>query len=166
MNETPFVLTSIVFCSSLLAPGCEDTAAPEASLAPESAPATNQERPRQGPAPGQRTPAPWGNRLTPDSGFPCEIEKILATSCRRCHWEPREYDAPFSLVKWEATRETRSGKFIFELMRKQVAADLMPPVLEVVAEPPVEALRSEDKKTLLEWLEAGAEKSNDTCVQP
>jgi hypothetical protein len=48
-------------------------------------------------------------------------------------------------------------------MRAQVEGDLMPPVDEVVADPPVTALTPEQKKTLLEWLGKGAEKSDDVC---
>lgn len=103
-------------------------------------------------------PPTWSTRFSPGSGFPCEIERVLASSCRRCHWEPRENDAPFALVKWDDTRRERQGSPIFVLMKKQVEAELMPPLDEPV-EPPVTPLTVEQKKTLLGWLEQGAERA-------
>ncbi len=116
----------------------------------------------------QKEPLPtWSTRISPGSGFPCEVERVLASSCRRCHWEPRENDAPFALVKWDDTRKERQGSPIFVLMKKQVEAELMPPLDEPV-EPPVTPLTSEQKTTLLRWLEQGAERAraDEVCEYP
>lgn len=158
MRESIFVALLVTF-SSLIS--CKEEPV-DSSAAAEKAEASSSPAPPEA-EPKKDEPPPWSNRLSKNSGFPCEVEKVLARSCRRCHWQPREYDAPFSLLTWDDTRGTRTGKPIFELMKKQVSADLMPPVLEVVADPPVEALTAEQKKTLLDWLEAGAEKSDETC---
>jgi len=108
-------------------------------------------------------PPPWAGRRVSGSGFPCAIEDVLASSCRRCHWDPRENDAPFSMVKWEDTQKMRSGKPIHVLMRQMVGADLMPP-LDLSVEPKVSPLSAAHKQTLLAWLDAGAKKSSETCT--
>lgn len=105
---------------------------------------------------------PWADRTTKDSGFPCDVEQVLALSCRRCHWEPQENDAPFPLVKWDHTQAERSGAKIIDLMQKQVAADLMPPVEEMLS-PPVTPLTEEQKQVLLSWLSSGGLRSSTTC---
>lgn len=107
-------------------------------------------------------PPSWADRVSPDSGFPCEVDKVLAASCRRCHWEPRENEAPFSLVKYEDIEKMRSGKPISRLMAQMVAADLMPPLDEPV-EPKVSPLMPEQKETLLKWLADGAPRSDAKC---
>ncbi len=107
-------------------------------------------------------PPPWADRKTPGSGFPCGVEEVLAASCRRCHWDPRENDAPFEMVRWEDTQKSRSGKPIHVLMKHMVEADLMPP-LNALVKPPVTPLSPEQKKTLLAWLGEGAPRSDEVC---
>lgn len=109
-----------------------------------------------------QTPPPWAGRVSPDGGFPCEVDQILAVSCRRCHFDPQENDAPFALVKYEDIEKMRSGKPISVLMAQMVEADLMPPLDEPV-EPKVSPLTVEQKKTLLQWLGEGAKKSKEKC---
>lgn len=153
-------LSALVFCV-----GCEEkleservshpVALPDQSLAePQVAPSEESD-----PASG---PPPWANRVSPDGGFPCDVDEVLASSCRRCHWDPQENDAPFPLVKYEDTQQQRSGKPIFKLMEQMVAADLMPPLDEPV-EPQVIPLTPEQKGTLLKWLGAGALRSEEKC---
>ncbi len=108
------------------------------------------------------SPPPWADRKVGGSGFPCAVEEVLSTSCRRCHWEPQENDAPFPLVKWEDTQAVRSGKPIFVLMKQMVAAELMPP-LDALVDPDVEPLTPEHKQVMLAWLEDGAKKSEELC---
>lgn len=105
---------------------------------------------------------PWAERRVEGSGFPCPVEEVLRASCRRCHWEPRENDAPFSLVKWEDTQKVRTGKPIHKLMKQMVEANLMPP-LDALVEPAVIPLTADQKQTILTWLGAGATRSNDVC---
>ena len=90
------------------------------------------------------------------------MEEVLANSCRRCHWEPQENDAPFGMLSVDGIHEERSGKPIFELMKAMVQADLMPP-LDALVTPDVTPLSPEQKKTLLTWLEAGAPRSDKPC---
>ena len=90
------------------------------------------------------------------------MEEVLAASCRRCHWDPRENDAPFSLLRWQDTQKIRTGKPIYLLMQQMVSTDLMPP-LDALVEPAVTPLSVEHKQTLLNWLKAGAKESKEVC---
>ncbi len=121
-------------------------------------PSLTAEQPAQAP----EGPPPWADRKVAGSGFPCAIEDVLSTSCRRCHWDPQENDAPFPLKSWEDTQAQRSGKPIFVLMKQMVAADLMPP-LDALVSPKVESLSSEHKRAMLKWLEAGAKRADEVC---
>lgn len=112
--------------------------------------------------PAPPTPPPWADRVSPDGGFPCEVDKVLAVSCRRCHWEPRENEAPFALVRYDDIERMRSGKPISKLMEQMVEADLMPPLDEPV-EPKVTPLTLKQKETLLKWLADGAPRSDEKC---
>lgn len=105
---------------------------------------------------------PWGNRLSKEGGFPCDVDQVLALSCRRCHYEPTENDAPFPLMRYEHIEVIRSGKPIRQLMEQMVAADLMPPLDEPVV-PKVTPLTPGQKSTLLDWLKAGAPKNAAPC---
>lgn len=87
---------------------------------------------------------------------------MLAASCRRCHFEPRENDAPFSLVKYEDIEKLRSGKPISKLMIQMVEADLMPPLDEPL-EPKVTPLTPAQKEILLDWLWRGAPRNPGKC---
>lgn len=86
----------------------------------------------------------------------------MRLSCRRCHWEPQENDAPFGMVRFEDVHRTRSGKPVFLLMQQMLEADLMPP-LDALVSPSVTPLPPEAKEVLLTWLRAGAPRSLDRC---
>lgn len=58
---------------------------------------------------------PWAKRS--GTGFPCEVETVLAMSCRRCHWDPQEHDAPFAMKTWQNVQGKRDGKPIYQLMK-------------------------------------------------
>ncbi len=107
-------------------------------------------------------PPAWAGRISVDSGFPCAVEQVLQQSCRRCHWEPQENEAPFALRTWDDTQAMRSGKPIHVLMLQMVEADLMPP-LDALVEPDVEPLTAEQKEILVRWLKQGAKKSTEKC---
>jgi len=106
--------------------------------------------------------AAWTNRHQSGTGFPCDVDEVLAQSCRRCHWEPTENDAPFSMAKFDDVQEERSGMKVHQLMEQMVAADLMPP-LDALVEPEVRPLTAAQKSTLLRWLRAGAPRSSASC---
>jgi hypothetical protein len=96
------------------------------------------------------------------TGFPCAVDQALALTCRRCHWDPPEHDAPFALVDWKDVQSKREGKPIFQLMIQMLEADLMPPP-DVSLDPPVHPMPAEQKATLLAWLKAGAIRSEVAC---
>lgn len=108
---------------------------------------------------------PWLGRRSPEPGFPCDVEAVLERSCRRCHWDPTENDAPFGMVRYDDVQASRSGKPIFVLMKQMVAADLMPP-LDALVTPKVTPLDPKDKETLLAWLQADAPRSTERCDAP
>lgn len=150
--------------ASLAAAACskEEKAESAAQPAPEESkqqPAVEQPTKEKEVVPVE---APWADRTAKDSGFPCDVEKVLAQTCRRCHFDPPENDAPFSLAKWENTQEDLDGSLIIDMMKDQISADLMPP-LDAMVSPPVSPLTPAQKKTLLDWLEAGGSKSDQAC---
>lgn len=107
---------------------------------------------------------PWAVRTTQAAGFPCDVDRVLADVCRRCHWEPQEHDAPFAMTNWQDLQAKRDGKPIFVLMQQMVEADLMPPT-DALVKPRPEPLSAEQKSTLLAWLAQGATRATDTCKQ-
>lgn len=116
-------------------------------------------------AAADQAPPPWLGRRSPEPGFPCEVETILERSCRRCHWEPTENDAPFGMVRFEDIQAMRSGKPISVLMKQMLEANLMPP-LDALVTPKVTPLDPRDKETLLAWLKADAPRSSERCEAP
>lgn len=109
-------------------------------------------------------PPPWAVRTTQAAGFPCDVDRVLADVCRRCHWDPLENDAPFAMKSWEGLQEKRDGKPIFVLMQQMVEADLMPPT-DAPVKPRAEPLSAKQKSTLLAWLGQGATRASDTCSE-
>lgn len=90
----------------------------------------------------------------------CDVEPIVAAKCERCHHEPPENGAPFSLASYADLQgpgeNPRVGK-----IRHALETDFMPPTwLEV--DPPVQPLTCEEKLTLLDWLESGSPPSADS----
>lgn len=133
----------------------------------QNSPSSDNEEPKKpanssakGTAP--KPPPPWSTRRSRQSGFPCDVEAVLSESCRRCHWDPQENDAPFALKSWKDTQELRSDKPIHVLMKQMVEADLMPP-LDALVTPDVEPLTPTQKSTLMKWLRDGAQRSDEVC---
>jgi hypothetical protein len=95
----------------------------------------------------------------PDSELPCPVDDVLARKCRRCHTTPARHNAPFELLTWEDTRLERLGHPLYIDIGRVVGTGYMP--LAIEANPPVERLTPEEKKILLDWVDAGAPK--DRC---
>jgi hypothetical protein len=142
--------------------GCEEKVESQEAQKPTPAQVKPSASPQVEVAASSPSPPPWADRISADGGFPCDVDQVLATSCRRCHFDPRENDAPFSLVKYEDIEKVRSGKPISKLMAQMVEADLMPPLDEPV-QPKVTPLTPEQKETLLKWLGAGAPRNESKC---
>jgi uncharacterized membrane protein len=93
----------------------------------------------------------------PNSGFPCAVDDVLAARCRRCHTIPARHNAPFSLLTWDDTRGMIGDRFRYLVMASATKSGYMP--YNIPANPPVERLTDEEKKTIADWVEAGAPKA-------
>src|SRR5688572_30005771 len=94
-----------------------------------------------------------------DSLF-CNARAVVAVKCVRCHADPPENGAPFSLVTYaDMTTPAPSSRdperTRADRMLTAVESDFMP-LTTLLLEPPVEPLSCEEKATLLAWLRAGA----------
>lgn len=90
-----------------------------------------------------------------DSATYCEVKPIVESRCERCHGDPQEHGAPFSLADYEATQADYEGEPIYERMARAVRTDVMPPVTFDV-EPPVQDLTDHEVETIGTWADAGA----------
>lgn len=85
----------------------------------------------------------------------CDVQPIVLSRCERCHGDPLEHGAPFSLADYEATQAHYEGEPIYERMARAVRTDFMPPVTFDV-EPPVDDLTAHEVDTIGVWADAGA----------
>lgn len=90
----------------------------------------------------------------PSSGLPCKVDDVFALRCRRCHTIPTRHAAPFVFLTWDDTRQDRLGQPLFQVIGRAVRTNFMPYRIE--ANPPVEPLTDEEKKVILDWVDAGA----------
>jgi uncharacterized membrane protein len=88
------------------------------------------------------------------SGLPCKVDDVFATKCRRCHTIPTRHGAPFVFLTWEDTRQDRLGQPLYAVIGRAVRTNFMP--YRVEANPPVEQLTDDEKKIILDWVDAGA----------
>jgi hypothetical protein len=105
---------------------------------------------------------PFGPLSVADCGLPYDVDQVLASKCRRCHATPPRHNAPFPLFTWTDLQALRGSTPIFEYVGRVVQSGFMP--LRIAANPPVEPLSDSEKKTLLDWVNAGAPR--DTCKPP
>ena len=90
----------------------------------------------------------------PNSGLPCKVDDIFASKCRRCHTVPTRHGAPLVFLTWDDTRQDRMGLPLFAVIGRAVRTGFMPYRIE--ANPPVVQLTDEEKKIILDWVDAGA----------
>lgn len=90
--------------------------------------------------------------------IPCEPRAVLHTICQQCHANPPLNGAPFPLVNRSDLFALRSGSVVRDLMIEEVEAGRMPlaPVTITAA----------DRKTLLDWLKAGAPSVSPRSCEP
>ena len=96
---------------------------------------------------------PFGPLEVESSGLPCDVEAVLKAKCRRCHTEPRRHSAPFPLLRWEDLQFVHRNEPLYVHIAKVVRSGFMP--YRIPANPPVEPLTEAEKKTLIDWSEAG-----------
>lgn len=90
----------------------------------------------------------------PSSGLPCNVDAVFAAKCRRCHTVPTRHGAPLVFLTWDDTRQDRLGQPLYSVIGRAVRTGFMP--YRVEANPPVQPLTDEEKKTILDWVDAGA----------
>jgi hypothetical protein len=90
----------------------------------------------------------------PDSGLPCAVDDVFARKCRRCHTIPTRHGAPFVFLTWQDAQQTRADQPLTALIGRAVRSGFMPYRIE--ANPKVEPLTEEEKKVILDWIDAGA----------
>jgi hypothetical protein len=89
-----------------------------------------------------------------DSGLPCAVDDVFARKCRRCHTIPTRHGAPFVFLTWQDTQQTRADQPLTALIGRAVRSGFMPYRIE--ANPKVEPLTDDEKKIILDWIDAGA----------
>lgn len=94
-----------------------------------------------------------------NSGLPCKVDDVFASKCRRCHTVPTRHGAPFVFFTWDDTRQDRLGQPLYTVIGRAVRTNYMPQRIE--ANPPVQPLTDEEKKIVLDWIDAGAPR--ETC---
>lgn len=115
--------------------------------------AKQQATPSEAPVP---VDPPLEKSRVPASGLPCDVDDVLAKKCRRCHTTPARHSAPFELYTWDDTRSDRMGQPLYVHIGRVVESGYMP--LAIPANPPVEPLTPEEKRILVDWVDAGAPK--------
>lgn len=125
----------------------------------EAALAEAQERARAAEAERKaREPLPEEPKVdllrVPHSGLPCKVDDVFAGKCRRCHTIPTRHGAPFVFLTWQDTRQDRAGQPLYAVIGRAVRTNFMP--YRVPANPPVEPLSDDEKKIILDWIDAGA----------
>lgn len=99
---------------------------------------------------------------SPNSGLPCAVDDVFASKCRRCHTIPTRHGAPFVFLTWDDTRQDRLGQPLYTVIGRAVRSGFMP--YKVEANPPVLPLSEEEKKIILDWVDAGAPRGD--CGAP
>jgi len=91
----------------------------------------------------------------------CDARAVILDKCVRCHASPPRNGAPFSLTTYADTQVPAPTKADPERTRADrmlhaVKTGAMP-FTGFLLEPPVEKLTCEERETLLDWLEHGAQ---------
>ena len=100
----------------------------------------------------------------PSSGLPCRVDDAFASKCRRCHSIPTRHGAPFVFLTWDDTQQDRGGQKLTQLIGRAVRSNFMPYRIE--ANPPVQPLTEEEKKAILDWVDAGGPREDCDAAAP
>jgi uncharacterized membrane protein len=91
----------------------------------------------------------------------CNARSVLEAKCWRCHADPPEHGAPFSLLTYDDTQIVNSkGSPRFAAIEEAILTDLMPARF-IMLDPPVLPLSDDEKQTLLDWCTSGAPAARD-----
>jgi hypothetical protein len=100
----------------------------------------------------------------PNSGIPCAVDDVFARKCRRCHTVPTRHGAPFVFLTWEEAQQKRGDQPLTALIGRAVRSGFMP--YRIDANPKVEPLTEEEKKIVLDWVDAGAPRQDCDSAAP
>jgi len=156
MARSSFRFHPIIAVLVTLAGGCERQPRArerEAALAAAQERARIAEAARKAAEPMPEEP-PVELLRAPHSGLPCKVDDVFANKCRRCHTIPTRHGAPFAFLTWDDTRQDRVGQPLYAVIGRAVRSDFMP--YRVTANPPVQPLSDDEKKIILDWVDAGA----------
>lgn len=92
----------------------------------------------------------------PSSGFSCQLDDVFAAKCRRCHTIPARHGAPLVFLTWDDAQQERGGQKLTQVIGRVVRSGFMPYRIE--ANPPVQPLTDDEKKIILDWVDAGGPK--------
>lgn len=113
-----------------------------------------------GSGPSRSEPSDAGTGgISGPSGLPCDVDRVLAQNCRKCHASPPQFGAPMPLFSWDdLNASSERKKKIYELSLERVTdgARPMPP-------PPNPPLSAADRQTLGDWVASGAPRSSAVC---
>jgi hypothetical protein len=149
-------LALVAAAGLLLGPACERKQRAREREAIEAAAKAKLEAKRlaaQAAAPLPEEP-PIEITRVPDSGLPCDVDDVFARKCRRCHTIPTRHGAPFVFLTWQDTQQVRGDQPLAALIGRAVRSGFMPYRIE--ANPPVQPLTEEEKKIIVDWVDAGA----------
>lgn len=157
-RQAPLLLALLAIAAIIA--GTRKPKPPTLVTAPQSTPQAFSSSP---PEPIPEEP-PFGPLRVEDSGLPCDVDEVLANKCRRCHGIPPRHGAPFPLYTHEHLKMLRGTQPIYEIVARVVASGFMPYRIE--ANPPIESLSDTEKKTLLDWVGAGAPSGSCKPAKP
>jgi hypothetical protein len=103
-----------------------------------------------------------GGAGSPQStGLPCDVDAVLAQSCRSCHGASPTAGAPDSLVTWDdlmAPAKSDPSKKTYELVGTRTHDDKSP-----MPPPPNLRLSAADQAVIDAWVQKGAPRSDEIC---
>lgn len=155
MSGSRFRIVFLALCL-VLASGCERKQRAREREAVEAAAKAQLDAKRRAAQAAVPMPEEPPVELTrvPDSGLPCDVDDVFAKKCRRCHTIPTRHGAPFVFLTWQDTQQTRADQPLTALIGRAVRSGFMPYRIE--ANPKVEPLTEDEKKIILDWIDAGA----------
>jgi len=94
--------------------------------------------------------------------LPCDVDAVLAKSCRQCHSSPPSYGAPMPLLSsadLHASAKSNASKKVFELVGARIHDDVAP-----MPQAPNPRLSAADMATLDTWIASGAPAGTTSCT--